>query len=157
MNTKRIVKIAVVAAIYAVLTIVLAPISYGHIQFRISEFMVLLPFINPSYIWGLTLGCFIANLYSPLGIIDLVFGTLATFLSCYFVSRSKKLEYAVLYPAVFNGVIVGLELYYIIKVPALLTILYVFLGELAVVALLGYTITRAIMKNKKVLGFFKDL
>ena len=59
---KKIVITGLVAAIYAALTLVIAPLSFGPIQFRISEIMVLLAFINPIYILGLTLGCLLANL-----------------------------------------------------------------------------------------------
>ncbi|MEG0320128.1 MAG: QueT transporter family protein, partial [Niameybacter sp.] len=80
-STKRLVTVALVAALYAVLTVALAPISYGNLQFRVSELMVLLAFFDPFYIGGLTLGCFIANLLGPNGIMDVIFGTLATFVS----------------------------------------------------------------------------
>ncbi|WP_162266668.1 QueT transporter family protein, partial [Clostridium botulinum] len=52
-TTKRLVRTALIAAIYAALTLALAPISYGNIQFRISEMMVLLAFVDPFYIGGL--------------------------------------------------------------------------------------------------------
>lgn len=80
-TVKRLVKTAIIAALYAVITLVLAPISYGPIQFRVSEIMVLLAFFDPFYIVGLTLGCFIANILGPNGLADIIFGTLATFIS----------------------------------------------------------------------------
>ncbi|MEG0134337.1 MAG: QueT transporter family protein, partial [Clostridium sp.] len=69
-STKKLVTTALVAAIYAVLTLVLGAISYGPIQFRIAELMVLLPFIKKDYIWGLTIGCFLANIIGPYGVPD---------------------------------------------------------------------------------------
>lgn len=80
-NIKRIVISALIAALYATLTIALAPISYLGAQFRISEIMVLLAFYKKDYIVGLTLGCFIANILGPNGTIDIVLGTFATFIS----------------------------------------------------------------------------
>ena len=77
-TTKRLVRTAIIAALYAVITLVLAPISYGNIQFRVSEIMVLLAFFDPFYIGGLTLGCFIANMLGPNGLPDMIFGTFAT-------------------------------------------------------------------------------
>ena len=70
--TKRIVVTGVIAAIYTILTIILAPISYGPIQFRISEIMMLLAFVDPIYIIGLTLGCFISNILGGFGILDII-------------------------------------------------------------------------------------
>ena len=88
--TSKIVKSALIAALYAVLTIILAPISYGPIQFRISEILVLLAFLDPIYIVGLTLGCLISNLFGGYGLMDITFGTLATFLSVSAISITSK-------------------------------------------------------------------
>ena len=77
-KTKFWVQAALIGAIYAVLTIAFAPISYGQIQVRISEALTVLPFFTPAAIPGLFIGCIIANLYGGNGIIDIVFGSLAT-------------------------------------------------------------------------------
>lgn len=76
------VKISVVAAIYVVLTFAIAPISYGPIQVRISEILVLLAFYDKRYIVSLTIGCLFANMLSPLGMADIIVGTLGTFFFC---------------------------------------------------------------------------
>ena len=73
--TKRLTRTAIIAAIYAVVTIAIAPFSYGNIQFRISEILVLLAVFDPLYIGGLTLGCLIANILGPNGPMDVIFGT----------------------------------------------------------------------------------
>ena len=78
-GTLYLVRTAVIAALYFVLTIVAAPIAYGPLQFRIGEALTLLPIIFPSAVPGLALGCFLANIFSPYGWADMVFGTLATF------------------------------------------------------------------------------
>ena len=71
---------AIVAALYVALTWLLAPISYGSIQFRISEILILLVFFNPKYALPIVLGTFISNTTSSLGWYDMVFGTAATLL-----------------------------------------------------------------------------
>lgn len=119
LTTQNMVKIAIVAALYAVLTIALAPISYGALQFRLSEIMVFLAYFSPIHIVGLTIGCFIANLSSPYFILDGIFGTSATLISCIaiyytgrFFEKSKKgLIVASIWPTVFNGLIVGWIIY----------------------------------------------
>lgn len=154
-NTNTMVKIALVAAIYAVLTVALNPISYGAIQFRLSEIMVLLAFVDPLYIPGLVLGCAIANLFSPLGIIDVVVGSFATFISVYMISKSKNLFTASIWPTI-NCVFVGAELHFISKLPFWLTTLQVALGEFVVVTIIGYPVFKyLILKNKNVLGVLK--
>lgn len=55
---------AMVAALYAALTLGLAPVSYGAVQVRVSEFMTLLAFYDKGLIPGLTLGCLISNVGS---------------------------------------------------------------------------------------------
>lgn len=114
-NTRKLVSAAVVGAVYAALTMCLAPLSYGALQFRVSEMMCVLPFFMPWTSWGLFLGCALANVISSAGILDVVFGSLATLLSCLCIAAlgrngntgivSKLL--ACLMPVLFNGVIIG--------------------------------------------------
>ena len=81
---------ALLAAVYAALTLGLAPLSYGPIQIRFSECLTLLAFYNPKWIPGLTAGCFLANLGSPFGLPDMLLGTLATFLGIWPMHRMKN-------------------------------------------------------------------
>ncbi len=69
MNTRKLTLIAVVAALYVVLTVSLGMLGYGPIQFRVSEILNLLALIHPIYIFAVGLGCAISNLY-VYGIID---------------------------------------------------------------------------------------
>ncbi len=155
-----IVRTAIVAALYAVLTFALAPISYGMIQFRLSEVMTLLAFINPVYIVGLTLGTLIANMASQLGMMDMVFGTLATFISVFLVSRTKNIWIASLWPSIVNGVIIGSMIYYLGFVPegfgVLAAIGFVFVGEFVVVTLIGVPLYKQlIMKQERLIRTLK--
>ena len=90
-KTRELTTLALIGAIYATLTIVLAPISYGNIQFRISEALCLLPIVYPKSKWGLFVGCIIANILNPTGanIFDIVFGSIATFIAADLISRIK--------------------------------------------------------------------
>ena len=114
-NVRSIARAAVIAALYALLTIFTQPISYGPIQFRVSEALGILPLFFPESVIGLTVGCLIANLIG-LGIFDIVFGTFATFLAAittYFVGKlikntAIKLVLGELSPCVFNGLIIPL-------------------------------------------------
>lgn len=123
---------AMIACIYAILTIVCSSFSYGGIQLRISEIMVFLAFYNKKYIPGLVIGCFLANLASPLGIADICFGTFATFIACLGMYQIKQLLIAGLFGALVNGIIVGLELYFVLDLPFFMNAFYVFLGEFIV-------------------------
>ena len=81
-TTHKLVSAAVVGALYAVLTLVLAPISYGLVQCRVSEALCILPFFMPHTAWGLFFGCAVANIASAAGLPDIIFGSLATLISC---------------------------------------------------------------------------
>lgn len=106
-TVKQLVRGAIIAALYATLTLFLAPISFGSVQFRVSEVLTVLPFIMPEAVIGLTIGCFISNMLMS-NIFDIIFGTLATFLAAYITSKIKKMWLAPLPAVISNGLIVGL-------------------------------------------------
>ena len=115
MSVRRMAFSAAVAAVYAALTMFLAPISYGPLQFRMSEALCILPFFFPFTAWGLYVGCVIANLLSQFGILDVVFGSLATLVAglCSAWLGKKHPEswlrcvLSCLMPVVFNALIIG--------------------------------------------------
>ena len=81
MNRKKTLSLAysaAIAAIYVALTMLVAPIAFGPVQFRISEALTILPFFTPVAIPGLFVGCLLANLLGSAAIWDVVFGSLAT-------------------------------------------------------------------------------
>lgn len=113
-SVRKMASAAVIAAVYAGLTMFLAPISYGPIQFRISEALCILPFFFPFSTWGLFIGCILANLLSAYGAIDVVFGSLATLLAAVTTMMIGKRSHgkvaaavACLPPVIFNGLLVG--------------------------------------------------
>lgn len=136
----------IIAALYATLTIFIAPLSYGPIQFRFSEILVLLCFFNKRYAIGLTLGCLIANCFSPTAPLDVPFGTLATLLACIGIMFSKHLLVAIAFPVVFNAFIIAAELSFYNE-PYWLSVLTVGAGELAVMVL-GYIFFILIKRSK---------
>lgn len=89
-NTKFLVSTALIAAIYVVMTLAIAPLSFGMIQIRISEVLMLMAFIDKKYAPGLVLGCFIANCFSPFGMMDVVFGTACTAASLVGITKCAK-------------------------------------------------------------------
>ena len=150
LNSKKMAMIGATAAIYAVLTVAMAPISYGAVQLRLSEVMTLLAFVDPVFIPGLVLGNLIANLFSPFGLPDVVFGTLATFIAVFMMSKMKSMLIASFWPTIANGLIIGLELAIFTGAPFVSTALYVALGEFLVVTVLGYPVFKVVMKNKTI-------
>ena len=164
--TRKLTAAAIAAAAYAALTIVLAPISYGAIQFRVSEALTVLPFFLPCTVWGLWIGCILANLYTG-SVLDIVFGSLATLLAAlltaYFGKKGNTVKNRLLgclMPVVFNAVIVGAVLTWGYQIQEFsspmasygFNALTVGLGEAAVLYLIGYTLLRQLPKIK----FFRD-
>jgi len=151
-----ITRTSLIAAAYAALTYAFAWMSYEQLQFRISEILVLFAFIEPRYGLGLILGCVLANAPSPLGIIDVVAGSFATFAAImYIIAVRKTMGYskkslfiASLGPVISNALIVGVELTYLFNTPFLMNAIYVAIGEFVVVTIAGTTVVDYIMKNR---------
>lgn len=127
---------AMIAGVYAALTFALSPIAYLEIQCRLSEVMVLLAFYNKKFIPGLVVGCFLANIPSPLGAMDMVFGTLSTLLVCIAIHYSKNRYVAAFLGAIITGIVIGIELHIAFNIPLIINMIYVFIGEF-VVLLIG--------------------
>jgi len=98
---------AAIAALYAALTIITAPLSYGLVQFRLSEAFVTLCAIEPVLGIGITLGCFLANLFSTVTALDAVVGTAATALACLWTARCKDGWLIPLPNVLVNAALVG--------------------------------------------------
>ena len=101
----------IIAALYVVLTLPFAQIAYGPLQVRLAEVMTVLPAFSLLTVPGVTLGCFLANLFNPnnLGPIDIIFGTLATLIAgflSYPIAKPNKML-GIIPPVVVNGLIVG--------------------------------------------------
>ncbi|MCI2068212.1 MAG: QueT transporter family protein [Bacilli bacterium] len=152
-TTKYIAQNAVVAAVYFILTIILAPYSYLGIQFRIAELLVLLCFWRPDFIIGVTLGCFLANTLSSLGPWDMLFGTLATLVSALLVAyASPRLFISIIYPTAVNAFVVGAELYFILGEAFWVQVGLVAIGEGAVM-IVSYLIWLILSRNKGLMNF----
>ena len=142
LTTRSLCLSAIIAALYAALTMALPVLSYGAWQCRLSEALTLLPMVLPQAVPGLFVGC--ANLLSPVGVWDVVFGSLATLLAAVgtYALRNKPLLAAAC-PVVSNGLIVGAMLSVVYALPMALTMLQVAAGEVLAVAV-GYVLLRAL-------------
>ena len=149
-TVKFITKNAIIAAVYFLLSVISFPITFGLVQVRIAELLVLLCFFNSDYILGITIGCFLTNLLSPLGFYDAAFGTLATLLSCVLVSFMKHLLLGSLIPVIINGFVIGAEIFFIDGqgMHYFVIVGFVALGEFIAVTLIGYAVFLLLKKNK---------
>lgn len=170
-STVYIVQAAVIAALYATLTILqntlLPGTASAAIQFRVAEVLTILAVFTPAAIPGLTVGCVIANIssLSVLGPYDMIFGSLASLLAAVlmYLLRNKRLfklpVAAAFMPALANGILVGFEIEFFFVEGGfhfgdfLLQGGLVALGELGVLFVLGLPLARLIEKH----GFDKKL
>lgn len=158
-STLFITQAAVIAALYVALTYAsnALGLAYNAVQFRLSEILTILPVFTPAAIPGLAIGCIIANLSSPFGIVDIVCGSLATLLAAFtsYALRNVTIKdlpvFASLPPVLFNGLIVGLEIWYLgDKTLSLFVIsaLEVMAGEAVMCILIGVPFMAAVKKTK---------
>lgn len=153
---------AIIAALYAVLTIALAPISYGQIQCRVSEALTVLAYFEPAAIPGLFLGCLTANIYGGYGPWDIFGGSVLTLAAAFFTwligrrflkTSSPMLYYfagpvaALLPPVVFNAFGVAFILTVVAKLPYWLNVVYVGAGEAVAVYVLGLPLLVFLLKR----------
>ena len=89
-STRTIARVGVSAALYVVSTLLCAPLAYGQVQFRFSEMMMLLCFFSKDYVVSMTLGCLIVNMFSPLGLTDVFFGTSATLVAAVLIYLTRN-------------------------------------------------------------------
>ena len=178
MKDKRVLYItqaAIIAALYAVLTIgqnaLLPGTASAAVQFRVAEVLCVLAIYTPAAIPGLTIGCIIANISSVtagLGFYDMIFGSLASLLAALAMYGLRNVRIknipllALLMPALFNGVIVGLEISIFFSdtgfsfVSFLITGGLVALGELVVLLVLGIPACLLLNKHGKKMGIVLD-
>ena len=179
-KVRFIVDAALIAAIYAALTMALWEISSLGIQFRLSEALCVLPAFTPAAIPGLFIGCALANLLGGTWI-DVVFGSLATLLAAicsyligkvFKVGKEDKLKIGALIlvplpPVLFNAAIIPFVLYYGYGLTSAFNhegtfvvlcfhALTVGLGELAVCYILGIPFMIAVNRLRKQLKFSNE-
>lgn len=150
---------AIIAALYIAVTMLIAPFGFTQVQFRVSEMFNHLVAFNPRFAFGIILGVFISNLFSPLGMYDLVFGvghsiiTIAIFIViCKFVKNIALRLVINTFLFTFTMFIIAFELNLALELPFFWTWLTVAAGEFVVLAV-GAPIMYQLNKRLN----FKDL
>lgn len=137
-DLRSIVRAAIIAALYVILVWLLAPVSFGPIQFRVAEALTLLPMLYVEAVPGLFVGVLLANLLGGLGLWDIFGGSLVTLLAAYITWRYRdKPLIAILSPIVLNAFLISLYLHYIFTLPYWAMVLSIGGSEAVVVLLVG--------------------
>lgn len=149
---------ALIAAIYTVLTLMVAQINLasGAIQFRISEALCVLPFFTPAAVPGVIVGCFLSNILIGSALPDIVFGTLATAIGAFCSYKLRNNRFLVtLPPVISNMIIIPFVLTYAYKIPGGIPFLMLTVGAgeaIACVILGSILITALIPVRKAIFG-----
>lgn len=178
MKSNYLARVGVIAAAYAACTLIallfLGSLAWGPIQFRVSEALCVLALFTPAAIPGLTLGCVIANVMNivisgtgMLGMLDVVFGSLATFAGALFTWKMRRhplvalagpvLANALIVPAYLPLLLQGVGFYIIpfttISLDNSWLFMYLFglvttgVGEAVIMYVLGYPLARSLAKT----------
>lgn len=184
MKSSEIARIGVIAAVYAACTLIallfLGSLAWGPVQFRISEALCALALFTPTAIPGLTLGCAIANVANiafsgtgMLGLLDVVFGSLATCVGAAFTWKFRRHPLVALAgPVLANALIVPSYLPILLQATGFYTIpftsisldgawpfMYLFglvttgIGEAVIMYVLGYPLSKSLAR----MSYFKAL
>jgi uncharacterized membrane protein len=162
-RTKDLALIALYAALYAALVVVLGGFSYGPIQIRIADsLLAAVPLLGIPGVLGHTLGVFIANMFSTAGLIDLL-NTIPSFVMSfvvYYVYKKTKNDYTVIGTciaySVVLGITVGWMLSYLYMLPLLLTIADVAIGNVIASVLIGWPLFKLLKKTGVFQKWFPD-
>ena len=161
-KSKRMVRCAMIAALYTAVSLALAPLSYNAVQVRVAEALTLLPVFTPDAIIGVTLGCFLTNLLGSTPV-DAVFGTLATLAAALVTWRLRGVRWhslpvlSALAPVVINALVVGAEITLMVGEAAswpvlAMNMLTVGLGEVVSCVVLGLALVKCVEKNRALAG-----
>ena len=149
MSLKKIAQAAIVAGLYVVLAFVFQPISFGPIQFRIAEALVILPFLDPVFVPAIYIGVLLANIFGGLGTWDIWFGSLISLVAAYLTSKMPNKFLAPL-PAIFvNSFGVSLYLAPLYGVPYFFSVIWIGIGEAVVLYALGLPLLKVFEKQLK--------
>lgn len=160
-TVRFIARTGVIAALYALLTIALPVLSYGPLQFRAAESLTLLPILFIEAVPGLALGCLIANIFSPYGWYDMVFGTLSTLIAAFltrliatrknlFKRNAELMPIVASFPPIFVNAFILPLIWYLFMgdVGYFINLWMILASQSAVIFILGLPLYYGIKKTK---------
>lgn len=154
MTARLLVRAALYAALYAALTLApgLNALSYGQVQFRVSEALLVFACVDPAAVVGLTVGTALGNLGSPMLLVDVVVGSLLTLVAAALMYRIGPRFVALVAPVVVNGLGVGAMLALVLELPFWASAVWVATGETAVMATGGAALLVLVKRRGDMFG-----
>lgn len=151
-TVKSMCRISIVAALYFVITMVCKPFVFGPVEFRLSEMLNFLMFIDPIYIIGITLGCALSNFFT-FGVMDVFIGSASTFLVGVLMWKGKRMWYGIPI-ATLGASAIAWELWFFFGLPFWYQFAVGAFGEF-VSMVLGYIVAVKLFKNESLVNIFK--
>ena len=155
---KRISYNAIICALYVALVFIFSFMSYESIQVRLAEVLIFIVLINKRYTIGITMGCFIANLIGPFGLIDAIVGSIATYLCCIMLIYVKRAWVGIFILPICN-ILVGLEIAFLSNAnyeATLMIIFFVMIGEI-IAGILGALVYKVIIRKKELIELINNI
>ena len=152
-SVKSMCRISIIAALYFVITMVCKPFVFGPVEFRLSEMLNFLMFIDPVYIIGITLGCALSNFFT-FGIMDVFIGSFSTFIVGVLMWKSKRMWTGIVYATLGTSAIAW-ELWFFFGLPFWYQYGVGAFGEF-ISMVLGYILARRLFKEKHVINLLKE-
>ncbi len=157
-NTLFVVEVALFSATYALLVVFLMPISFYAFQVRIADAIIPLSIVfGYPVVIGVTLGCATANFFGGLGLIDVIFGSIANFIASILAMKigAKKTFLGALTANVVVSLVVGAYLSFLLGIPLILSLAGLFVGSTISINVLGYMLTVLIKRYMEKTGYKK--
>ena len=151
-GVRKLAEGAMIAALYVVLTLVFAPISFGPVQMRIAEMLTIMPLFTSAAIPGLFVGCLLGNIIGGAIIPDIIFGSLATLIGAVFGYMLRSNRWLVPIPAVISNTLIVpfvLKYGYGVDIPIIFIMIYILAGEIAGCYVLGEAFGGLLMVRRK--------
>ncbi len=157
MTSRFLVRAALYAALYAVLTLApgLNAIAYGEVQFRLAEALLVFACFDPAAVVGLTVGTGIGNLGSPMMPLDVVVGSSLTLIAAAAMHALGPRVIALALPVVVNGLGVAAMLALLLGLPYWASAAWVGLGEAAVLFTAGLALLFVVRRHRDLFGIMR--
>ena len=158
MTARLLVRAALYAALYAALTLApgLNALSYGQVQFRVSEVLLVFACVDPAAVVGLTVGTALGNFGSPMLLVDVVVGSLLTLVAAALMYRIGPRFVALVAPVIVNGLGVGAMLALVLELPFWASAVWVAAGEAAVMATGGAALLVLVKRRGDMFGLTRS-
>ena len=159
LTSRNIAICGIIAAVYTAICVVIPFISYGPLQVRVAEALTILAVMSPIGIWGVTLGCALANMYgwmtgvNLLGYMDIFFGTAASFIAAVMSWHLRHLRFmglplaSTIPPVLVNALIIGAQIAFVYNMPFYAAAFSVMIGQLVACVGMGLMLFKALERR----------